>query len=133
MTNEIRKVVYNTDFGGFILSEAAINWLETNAREELRNFIKEKNKEYDAEPDEYLKTWERVEFAIRHDFNTKGIDRHDKDLIACVEALGCEKASGPYASLAIKELHGRAYRIDEYNGSENVIEPDEEEYIFIYD
>lgn len=133
MTNEIRKVVYNADFGGFGLSEAAINWLQANAREELRNFIKEKNKEYDAKPDEYLKTWESVSYAIRYDFNTKGISRHDKDLVACVEALGCEEASGRYASLAIKELHGRAYRIEYYDGRENIIEPDEEKYIFIND
>jgi hypothetical protein len=58
------------------------------------------------------------------------LPRHDKDLVACVEALG-DKASGFCASLAIKELKGSAYRIEEYDGSETIYEPGDEDYIHI--
>ena len=50
------------------------------------------------------------------------VDRHDALLVMAVEALGA-KASGEYAELSVYTLEGNRYYIDEYDGSEAVIEP----------
>ena len=49
--------------------------------------------------------------------------RHDSLLIMAVEQLGTKKASGPAAALRVRELKGNRYYIDEYDGSESVVEP----------
>lgn len=49
-----------------------------------------------------------------------------------IEALGSE-ANGPCANLAIEEISGNLYRIDEYDGTENVITPNGSDWIFIND
>jgi hypothetical protein len=92
------KVVYNTRFGGFSLSQLAADLLA-------------KRKGWD-ESDTYPL-----------------ISRHDRDLVAVVEALGCETASGDHAELAICELpDGARYRIDEYDGCERVMQPEDYEW-----
>lgn len=48
--------------------------------------------------------------------------RHDLNLVLVVETLG-EKASGDFAKLEIREIEGRSYIIDEYDGMENVVTP----------
>lgn len=51
--------------------------------------------------------------------------RHDLALVHVVEELG-EAASGMFAKLAIFELpDGASYRIDEYDGYESVMTPDD--------
>jgi hypothetical protein len=92
------KVIYNSDYGGFSLSVRAAEMLATR-------------KGWD-EPDTYPE-----------------LSRHDRDLVAVVEALGCEAASGDNARLAVRELpDGARYRIDEYDGAERVMLPDEYEW-----
>lgn len=56
--------------------------------------------------------------------------RHHKDLIAVVEALGND-ANGPCATLEIHKIDGNQYRIDEYDGAEEVITPSCEDWIII--
>jgi len=93
------KVIYNTCFGGFSLSQLAADLLA-------------KRKGWD-ESDTYPM-----------------LPRHDHDLVEVVEALGCETASGDYDALAIRELPDDArYRIDEYDGSERVMTPEDYEWI----
>jgi len=88
------KVVYNTDFGGFSLSNEAI----ALGRELSKNRQWGKNPWY------------------------ANIPRHDHTLVAIVETLGGDKASGSHARLAIREVpDGARYRIDEYDGAEHVI------------
>lgn len=58
------------------------------------------------------------------------IARHDPLLVAVVEQLG-EKANGDWAKLAIYEIKGKLYRIKEYDGCEEVIEPDDLEWTVI--
>lgn len=58
-------------------------------------------------------------------FNCK---RHHPDLVAVVEALGKE-TSGSCANLAIEEISGNQYRIDEYDGAEDVITPDGNDWV----
>jgi hypothetical protein len=50
--------------------------------------------------------------------------------VRCVETLG-DEAGGRVANLEVRELKGNRYRIDEYDGSEEVYEPGDEEYITI--
>ena len=57
-----------------------------------------------------------------------GINRHDHALVKVVETLGA-KADGYLASLRIKEIKGNKYRIEEYDGIESVIEPDDIEWV----
>lgn len=53
--------------------------------------------------------------------------RHHSLLVECVEALG-DKASGLYSKLQVMQLQGNKYRIDEYDGKERVVEPNEAEW-----
>ncbi len=88
-----KYVVYNTDYGGFALSEKAMTWLEDRA-------------------------------VSREEMGYQGIDlnRHDQLLALCVMTLGSE-ANGASASLRVHRLTGTKYWIDEYDGSESVVEP----------
>jgi len=61
-------------------------------------------------------------------YRSGGVCRHDPLVIQVVEELG-DKANGPYARLAITEIQGDRYRIDEYDGSESVQEPDDLDWI----
>ena len=58
------------------------------------------------------------------------LPRHDKDLAAVVEDLGSE-ANAMFASLRIATINSDRYRISEYDGWEQVITPEEEQYIVI--
>ena len=49
--------------------------------------------------------------------------RHDAILVMAVEHLGSERASGDNASLEVHELLSDRYYIEEYDGTETVIEP----------
>ena len=99
----MNKVVYNTKYGLFGLSEKAV-----------KMYCKLKGLKTSA----YL--------------NIDKIVRHDPILIQIVEELGT-KANGPYANLSIAEIEGDRYRISEYDGVERVITPemDAEKYIKI--
>ena len=134
----MNKVVYNNCYGGFSLSEAAVKWLMENAREEIKQFLaKELKKIKESDKTDSLPQFtsqiERAGNRLMWDFREDGLPRHDKDLVACVEALGYKAASGFCSSLAIKELKGSTYRIDEYDGMETVYEPEDESYIYIKD
>lgn len=50
--------------------------------------------------------------------------RHDPDLVAVVEALGKE-VNGTFSRLAIEEIEGDMYNIEEYDGKETVVTPDD--------
>lgn len=91
------KVLYNSDHGGFCLSRIA-----SKALVELGIDI---DPEYGYLPDD--------------------ISRHDPRLIAVVECLGLKASDGWCAKLAIHEIKGDRYRIEEYDGAETVVEPSE--------
>lgn len=85
------KIVYNDCFGGFGLSQEAI--------------------------DRY---WELKKKPKPDDWDDYDLDRDDKILVKVVEELG-DDASGPSADLKIRNLKkGTLYRIDEYDGLERV-------------
>jgi hypothetical protein len=57
-------------------------------------------------------------------FFPASLPRHHPLLVECVETLGA--ASGDhYSCLKIATLCGRKYRIEEYDGLESVVEPDD--------
>jgi len=93
------KVVINTCYGGFGLSEKAsvmFNELE-NTQPGDENYIDPKYGYYD------------------------GL-RHNKSLVKVVEKLK-KKSWGTYAELVVVKLTGNKYIIEEYDGTEGIQEP----------
>lgn len=111
----MHKVVYNKCFGGFSLSSEAVQWLAENGSDEIKAIA---SKHLNERPNN------------RFGYHIREIMRHDPDLVRCVETLG-SKADGGFAELAVYELKGNKYRIDDYDGWENVYEPEDEQYIII--
>ena len=69
----------------------------------------------------------------RYDFGSyldSDIARHNEDLIEVVEILG-EDANGMCAELTIVEFDGNVYRIDEYDGYESLVTPENQKWIVI--
>ena len=107
----MKKIVTNTCFGGFSLSNEAI-----------RMYLTLKNIPYEERKDKYNEVmfcepggedWSL--YYLIHD-----IDRSDPCLVEVVETLGAA-ANGRDARLKITELpSGTRYRITEYDGSETI-------------
>jgi hypothetical protein len=97
------KVVYNSCFGGFSLSRKAISrlaeWGYGPAIDAIEN------------PTEY--------------FDCHKIPRHESLLVQVVEELK-DEANGDCAKLKIKELSCLLYKIEDFDGKENVIEGGDE-------
>lgn len=120
------KVVYNACYGGFSLSLKAVEWLEENCKDEALHKLIKTIKTNNLNSSTSLK-YEYLRYDVSNLFNDK---RHHKDLVAVVETLGKE-ASGSCAKLEIMEISGNQYRIDEYDGSENVVTPEYSDWIII--
>lgn len=88
------KVAINRCFGGFNLSEKAVQWLRDNGH---------------PDADEYY---------------CDGLEqRTDPALIACIEAVGAKKASGLFAELHIVVVpKGVKWHISRYDGLERIDE-----------
>lgn len=62
-----------------------------------------------------------------HVVNGRDIDRTDPILISVVETIGSKAASGRFAKLYIEEIpDGTQYKIDEYDGMEDLITKDDD-------
>lgn len=96
------KVVYNDCHGGFGLSN------------EVLRLGKELSGDPEWDPDKY----------------SSPITRHDPILIKVVETLG-KSASSDYANVKIAMINGNKYRIEEYDGAESVVEPDDLAWIVV--
>jgi hypothetical protein len=95
------KIVYNQCYGGFSLSEEAIQRYSDIKGLDLQN--------------SYVWRYPDDEW-----FEDREIPRNDPALVQVVEELG-EAANGPCAKLAIYELPaGTLYRIEEYDGMEHI-------------
>lgn len=69
-----------------------------------------------------------LEFKWQYD-----IPRHHPLLVQVVEELG-EEASDPYAKLKVEEINSNLYKIDEYDGLESVLTPnDNAGWISVFD
>lgn len=100
------KVVYSARYGGFGLSQKAAEMLNELKGEKV------------CDPN-----WGSLDANI--------VPRHDKDLIAVVEKLGSEEASSRFAKLCVAEINTNCYRIDEYDGFEDVQVPDDIDWVVI--
>lgn len=113
------KVVYNDCYGGFALSDKAINWLSEHGSDKTKKFIAQKRLEAN---------WKTINDSTKifyvMDAIRNFLDRHDPDLVAVVEALGKE-VNGTFSSLAIEEIDGDEYIIEEYDGKETVVIPED--------
>ena len=96
------KVVYNNCFGGFVISRACAERMAELGNKEAQSMIEAESYRF-------------------HGFIYE-TPRHDSILVQAVEELG-EDASGDMSELRIYELSGDKYFIDEYDGSETVVEP----------
>ena len=113
----MNKVVYNSDYGEFLLSMKAVEWLEQNCEDnKLREFIKSMRRD---KCNSRLKD----EYICCYVFDWFEDKRHHKDLVAVVEALDND-ANGRNAKLAIADIYGNKYRIDQYDVAECVITPE---------
>ena len=101
----VTKVVYNSCFGGFSLSERAL--------QELRKLGLDLN---------------RHGWVVDDDSEDAYVPRHDPRLVQVVESLG-EGANGSCADLCVETLRGNRYIVREYDGSESVIEPNDIRWI----
>ena len=145
------KVVYNSDFGGFSLSGKAIRYFMELKGKTIFAYRKEGNtyRKIENPTDGDFDDWDVTLFdkdfgksfnnyGPEHDdhyvsgyISTEGdYSRHDPELVKTVEDLG-SKANGSHAHLKIKELKGNLYIIDEYDGSERVVEPDDINWITV--
>jgi hypothetical protein len=105
----MQKVVYNACYGGFGLSDKAMDRMV-----ELGWNLK-LNPKYNPNS--------KSMFSSKYEFHGYvNCPRHHPILVQVVEELG-EKASGDCADLQIAEIEG-LYRIDEYDGNESVVSPD---------
>jgi hypothetical protein len=98
----LNKVVYNISYGSFTISTEALRRMQ-----EL-GFIGE--------------FYESGNAIWLYD-----CPRHDPTLVQAVEELG-KKTNGFSSDLCIAEVSG-PYRIEEYDGAETVMEPDDYEWI----
>jgi len=98
------KIVYNRDYGGFGLSDKAIQrYSDLKGLTLLRN----ENGTWDLPTGQW--------------FEDSDLDRHDHALVQVVEELG-EEANAEYSDLRIREVpDGSKYRIHDYDGAELVI------------
>ena len=113
------KIVYNSDFGGYALSDKAIEWLEEHGADKTKRFIAQKR----LEANEKTKNDSTKIFYVM-DAVRGFLERHDPDLVAVVEALGKE-VNGTFSDLAIEEIDGDEYIIEEYDGKETVVTPED--------
>ena len=122
------KIVYNNCYGGYALSDKAIDWLSEHGSERTRQFITQKKIEAnerikDYDPKVRVTANSTRKFYIM-DAVRSFLERHDPDLVAVVEALGKE-VNDTFSSLAIEEIDGDMYNIEEYDGKETVVTPDD--------
>ena len=103
------KVVYNNCFGGFAISRACAERMAELGSKEAQQLVKD-DVDYPSDP------------SIGFYGFLSDTSRHDSILVQAVEELG-EDASGSMSDLRVYELSGDKYFIDEYDGSETVVEP----------
>lgn len=122
------KVVFNKCYGGYSLSDEAIDWLAEHGSERTRQFIVRKRleaygKTKDCDSRVRLTSDSTEKFYVMKAV-TNFLERHDPDLVAVVESLG-DRANGTFAELSIEQIEGNVYLIEEYDGKETIIVPDD--------
>ena len=147
------KVVYNSSFGGFRLSTKAIRYFMELKGKTIFAYRKDGNtyRKIENPTDGDFEDWDVTlfdkdfgksfnDYKQEHDDHyvsgyidaegELGYARHDPELVKTVEDLGSE-ANGTSALLKIKEIKGDRYVINEYDGCERVVEPDDINWIIV--
>lgn len=105
------KIVLNSCYGGFSLSEEAV-----------LKYAQKKGIKLVQNKEEYFKPFYKDEIKVENYFSEREIPRDDFDLIETVEELG-EKANGVYAELRIVTIPDDVdWEIEEYDGKEWISE-----------
>ena len=130
------KLVYNNCYGGFGLSDKAIRryaelkgikLYEKYDPSNLFNVISFTTIPYEEYEILYEADAELGNFSHSNEvyFTDRDIERDDPFLVQVVEELG-EESNGRCANLQIAVVPaGTLYRIDEYDGNESVLTPDD--------
>lgn len=122
------KIVFNDCYGGYALSDKAIDWLSEHGSERTKQFIAKKRAEANDKIKEYDSRVQVTADSIRKfyvmDAVRNFLERHDPDLVAVVESLGKE-ASGTFSDLVIEEIDVEEYYIEEYDGKETIVTPED--------
>ena len=122
------KIVYNDCYGGYALSDKAIDWLFEHGSERTKKFIAQKRLEANEKIMDYASKFRGTANSTRKfyimDAVRNFLERHDPDLVAVVEALGKE-VNGTFSDLAIEEIDGDEYYIEECDGKEIVVTPED--------
>lgn len=107
------KIAINADFGGFDLSDKALELLLTRKNIPFEKSGKEFYQPGHAGDEEYrLYSFDFYEY----------VNRNDVDLVAVIEELG-EEANGVYSSLKIVEIPDDVdWYVTDYDGLEHVAE-----------
>ena len=107
------KIVINADWGGFGLSDAAI---ERYAELASINLISQPDGKYS------LTHWYQDQVDEHHYWSERDVARNDPHLVQVIEELG-EAANGDYASLKVVDVPDDVdWDIVEYDGREHVAE-----------
>lgn len=113
----MNKIVYNACYGGYGLSEAAMERIaELKGIEVYKKEIFRGCYSYYADAD----------FSVPFPY----FERHDKALVQTVEELG-KAAGGEYSNLQVYQTESNRYFIDEYDGYETVQVEYDEQWTYI--
>ena len=111
------KVVYNVRYGGFSISQECAQHMAERGSKEAQTMLDEYNDP--NTPEGWEATW----------YGHWGSDRHDPLLVEAVESLGRRAGeiyiNGGESQHGIRVLRGAKYIINEYDGLESVVEPDD--------
>tara|TARA_Y100000592_G_scaffold47682_2_gene75716 strand:+ start:591 stop:977 length:387 start_codon:yes stop_codon:yes gene_type:complete len=125
------EVVYNEQYGGFSLSEAAAKRMAELGNEEAIEEVKRIKEERERLLEEWEKKLLKECITDIWDFYLEKTPRHDPILVQTVRELGLDKASGGSCTLKIKTLKGNRYIIRECDGAEWIVEPDDMKWIHV--
>lgn len=121
--NQMGKIVINSCFGGFGLSEAGYYAYAKHKGIQLYVW---KDPRFSFSDGTYFDKMIEGNEPTKDDYDNhyvyaNNIPRDDPALVAAVEELGSEVASDTYAKLMIVDIpKGTLYRIDEYDGLESI-------------
>lgn len=108
------KVVHNTCHGGAALTPIALLRMVQRGSEWAMDVLSRSEDHFS-----------------KYGYELTKINRHDPILVSVVEELGSNAASAAMSKLEISIVKGNQYRIEEYDGWEKVVEPQDIEWIIV--
>lgn len=122
----MNKIVYNNCYGGFSLSDKAVErYCEIKGIKTYPECWCGMTLHWLSEP-----TGNKESDDWRETLDHRSIVRHDPILVQVVEELG-EEANGQCADLQIFQTESNQYQIEEYDGNETVVVSYDDSWIYI--